>query len=196
MSTLEEAEANVRFLLEKLHGHVDSLFGTVSRLLSGPLPKMYDDVEAALIAVEELRNSVALEALLLIARWQLMGRDLTRAEGYVRASYDMYRIARYLREIVGLNKIVGPLANLGLKVEELGKARRMVNDAVNAFLRSDKRLAERVMEADLEIDEYYAASLKELSREPVTRRAAVEALFARHIERIADHATYIAQIVQ
>ncbi len=194
MATPSAAEARLKSLLERLHSHVDALFEAVLGSLSGGGVEVHRVVDERLVAVEELRHTIAIETLLFIARWQPLGRDLARAEGYIRASYDLFRIARYLREIVKLDKAAGPLGEVGVNINALAKARDMVSKAVKALLSNDSQLAAEVEAADREIDRYYEVSIRELSREAIPRRAAIEALFARHVERIADHATYIAKL--
>ncbi|MMZ68272.1 PhoU domain protein [compost metagenome] len=62
------------------------------------------------------------------------------------------------------------------------------------MLEGNVQLARSVEEEDKIIDSYYESSLRGLSEEVITRDKAIEALFARHVERIADHATYIAKL--
>ncbi len=194
MSTPSAAEAKLKSMIERLHSHVDALFEAVLGSLKGGWKGIHHVVDERLVAIEELRHTIAIETLLFIARWQPLGRDLARAEGYIRASYDLFRIARYLREIVKLDEAAGPLSEVGVNLNALAKARDMVSKAVKALLSNDSKLASEVEAADREIDRYYEASVRELSREPIPRKAAIEALFARHVERIADHATYIAKL--
>ena len=192
---VEATVERIRGFVERLHSHVDYMFNDVIRLVEeGVEPG--EEFERRLMAVEELRKATTIETLLLIARWQPLGRDLARAEGYIRAAYDLFRIARYLREIVRLNSVAGPLAELGLDSTPLRRAREMVGDAVKALLEEDEALGRHVEDADKDIDDYYLHALRRLSRERVTRRDAVEALLARHVERIADHATYLAKLLE
>ena len=194
MSTQPAAEDRLKSLVERLYSHVEALFEAVLGSLEGGEGKAYDMIDERLMVIEELRHTIAIETLLYITRWQPLGRDLARAESFIRASYDLFRIARYLREIIKLDRTAGSLREIGVNLNTLAKARGMVNNAVKALLYNDSRLASEVEEADREIDQYYEASLRRLSEETISRRAAIEALFARHVERIADHATYIAKL--
>lgn len=194
MASPPRIEENIEHLIRKLHGYVDSLFETVGSLIDNRVTDVPDEVNERIVAVEELRGSIARETLLYIARWQPLGRDLTKAEGYIQAAYDLYRIARYLREIARLNMIAGPLGDLSINREALDRARRMVDTAVKSMLEGNVQLARSVEEEDKIIDSYYESSLRGLSEEVITRDKAIEALFARHVERIADHATYIAKL--
>ncbi|MCE4611546.1 MAG: phosphate uptake regulator PhoU [Desulfurococcales archaeon] len=191
----EAAVDKIRGFVERIHSHVDYMFNDVIRLVEeGVEPG--EEFERRLMAVEELRRATTIETLLLIARWQPLGRDLARAEGYIRAAYDLFRIARYLREIVRLNSVAGPLVELGLDSAPLKKAKEMVGTAVKALLEENEELGRLVEDADKDIDDYYLHALKKLSGEKISRRDAVEALLARHVERIADHATYLAKLLE
>ncbi len=191
----EAAVEKIRGFVERIHSHVDYMFNDVIRLVEeGVEPG--EEFERRLMAVEELRRATTIETLLLIARWQPLGRDLARAEGYIRAAYDLFRIARYLREIVRLNSVAGPLVELGLDSAPLKKAKEMVGTAVKALLEENEELGRLVEDADKDIDDYYLHALKKLSGEKISRRDAVEALLARHVERIADHATYLAKLLE
>lgn len=186
-------ESRIRILIERMYSHIDALFEMIQEML-----KSGEDVSGEfyerLLAVEELRMYITRDTLLYIARWQPLGNDLTKAEGFIKAAYDLYRISRYLREIVKLNNIAGPLSNLQLNIEVLEKSRNMVKFAVRSILSSDSSMPQLVEQTDKDIDAYYEASLRELAKEYVPREKAIEALFARHVERIADHATYLAKI--
>lgn len=191
-----EAEARIRSMLERMYGHVMAMYEALLKALRDGDNRARREVEERLLVVEELRQTITLETLLFMARWQPLGRDLLRAEDYIRAAYGLFRVARYLREIARLNDVAGPLVGAGVSLEPLMKAMDMVDKAFKSMLTWDEKLAEQIMEADREIDEYYESSLSRLSRDPVPRRDAIEAVLARHVERIADHATYIAQLTR
>ncbi|MET1128810.1 MAG: PhoU domain-containing protein [Thermoproteota archaeon] len=196
MVVRRDVEERIRGLVRRMHAHVDAAFQEVIALLEGSRKVDEEEFDRRLIAVEEVRRAVTIEALLLIARWQPLGEDLARAESYIRVSYDLFRISRYLREVLRLEKAAGPLKSLGIDITPLKLARDMVRKAVDSMLAGDEKLAEEVEKVDSKVDEYYLKTLERLSRDPVPRREAVEALLARHVERIADHATYIARLAR
>lgn len=76
----------------------------------------------------------------------------------------------------------------------------MVRNALDALVRRDAAKAAQVTEADDEVDELYRQVFGELlgfmTEDPKTTRRAVHLLLvARNLERIADHATNIAEDV-
>ena len=79
-------------------------------------------------------------------------------------------------------------------------ARKMVRESLDAFVNSDAALAQSVIMTDDEVDALKDQVLRELltymMADPRTiERALALILIARHLERIADHATNIAQDV-
>jgi len=79
-------------------------------------------------------------------------------------------------------------------------AQRMTQDALDAFVRKDKRLARDVIIRDDEVDDLKQIVLHELAlfmaKDPTTVNRAMKISFvAQYLERIADHATNIAEMV-
>jgi phosphate transport system protein len=77
---------------------------------------------------------------------------------------------------------------------------RMVRESLDAFVRRDARLAVEVCQADDTIDAFYQQLFRELLtymiEDPKTVSRALHLLLvARNLERIADHATNIAEDV-
>jgi phosphate transport system protein len=80
------------------------------------------------------------------------------------------------------------------------KVQGMVSSALDALVNSDTRLARRVCEQDDEVDELnremYVVLQDVMKRDPDSVERAVHTLsVARHLERIADQATNIAEDV-
>ena len=76
----------------------------------------------------------------------------------------------------------------------------MVHRSLDAFVREDVELALGVCAADDEIDRVHQQSLQELldvmKEEPETAARGIRVLFvSKYLERIADHATNIAEMV-
>jgi phosphate transport system protein len=79
-------------------------------------------------------------------------------------------------------------------------AQRMTQDALDAFVRKDRRLAMDVIIRDDEVDDLKHVVLHELAlfmvQDPTTVTRAMKISFvAQYLERIADHATNIAEMV-
>jgi phosphate transport system protein len=79
-------------------------------------------------------------------------------------------------------------------------AQTMVKDSLDAFMRDDTNLAEEVIARDDEVDalnyQIYRELLSYMAEDPVTITRATRILFvSKYLERIADHATNIAEMV-
>ncbi len=79
-------------------------------------------------------------------------------------------------------------------------AQGMTRDALDAFVRKDKKLAMDVIMRDDEVDELKHSVLQELAffmvQDPTTVTRAMKISFvAQYLERVADHATNIAEMV-
>jgi len=79
-------------------------------------------------------------------------------------------------------------------------AQSMVKDSLDAFMRNDTALAEQVIARDDEVDQLnyqiYRELLSFMAEDPRTIAVATRVLFvSKYLERIADHATNIAEMV-
>ncbi len=79
-------------------------------------------------------------------------------------------------------------------------AQSMVKDSIDAFMRNDVELAQGVIERDDEVDQLnyqiYRELLSYMAEDPHTIGPATRLLFiSKYLERIADHATNIAEMV-
>jgi phosphate transport system protein len=79
-------------------------------------------------------------------------------------------------------------------------AQAMLRDSLDAFVREDTELALQVCQRDDFIDnltaELFRAMLSQMTQEPQNVARAMRHLFvAKYLERIADHATNIAEMV-
>ena len=79
-------------------------------------------------------------------------------------------------------------------------AQSMVRDSIDAFMRDDTDLADQVIARDDEVDllnyQVYRELLSYMAEDPHTIGSATRLLFiSKYLERIADHATNIAEMV-
>lgn len=154
------------------------------------------EADWAALTAEELRDELVKQTLLYIAGYQPLSGELLFARSIMNVAYDLYRVTRYLREMVLLDSYTGILrAKLDDDIERcMAVSFDMVAKSVRGLLEGDRKAIEEVMALDTFVDEVYLRSIKKLSeKETVPSRFAAELLLLRHIERIADHSTYIAQ---
>lgn len=91
--------------------------------------------------------------------------------------------------------------DIDIKLQDMAqKVRTMIRKSLDAFVRLDSKLADEVLVSDDEIDNYKNKSLETLSSYMKTNPNRIPAaldliLAARNFERMADHATNIAEDV-
>jgi len=78
------------------------------------------------------------------------------------------------------------------------KAKEMLRKAIDAFVLKNKELAQEVLKSDEEVDQLNKHSFKYLVEHMKSDSALIETgahllILSRHIERLADHATNIAE---
>jgi phosphate transport system protein len=152
------------------------------------------DLSADAALADHLRDTINGETLFFIAKWQPLGRELLYAEAMIKVSYDLFRIVRYANEIARTTRITGGIRAGENLLEIFAEAREMVEKAFESFLKGDRELANEVQKLDSKIDNAYIEALKDVaSKEQVPSIKALECIILRQLERIADHATYIAR---
>ena len=93
--------------------------------------------------------------------------------------------------------MVKPLVDLPRMAD---MAQKMLKDSLEAYINLDISLAEQVCQADDNVDDIYQQIFRELltymMEDPRTITQATQLIFvARYLERVADHATNIAEWV-
>jgi phosphate transport system protein len=143
------------------------------------------------------------DSIRLIALKQPMAVDLRFITTAMKITTDLERMGDLAVNIaeraLELNEepILKPYIDIP-KMREI--AQGMTRDALDAFVRKDKRLATDVIMRDDEVDDLKHEVLKELAffmaQDPTTVSRAMKISFvAQYLERIADHATNIAEMV-
>ena len=159
--------------------------GSQVRTWSNELQGKYDDVEE--------------KAVELIARYQPVASDLRVIKSSMKIAYDLARLGRYAYDIVQVLDLVnGGKAADKLFLEKMAKkVLEMMRLSFETLRTRDVQAARKLIEMDNEVDSLYRDYLKGLIGNPnLTAGEAVStALIARHLERIADHAWYIAESV-
>ncbi|HSU92820.1 MAG TPA: phosphate signaling complex protein PhoU [Gemmatimonadaceae bacterium] len=153
------------------------------------------DLDALEVEVEEL-------AVSLLALQQPMARDLRFIISAIRISSDLERVGDHA---VNIAQSTQRLAELKSKItpdpeiEEMARrARHMLGDSLDAFVRGDGALGRDVCRRDDQVDalhdSLFRILLTHMLEDPTTISAALELfLVSRNLERVADLATNIAE---
>ena len=139
----------------------------------------------------------------LLALHQPMAADLRAIVAAVKINSDLERVGDLAVNIAEAGKryLQHPPVKPLIDIPRMGQiAQRMLRDALDAFVRRDVQLAQSVLTADDELDALKTQIFRELLTfmlsEPSTIEPALDLiLISRHLERIGDHATNIAEDV-
>ena len=154
-------------------------------------------------AINRAEREVDEFAVDLLAMQQPMAIDLRFILAVIKINADLERVGDQAVNIAQrvMNMIGMPATDLPVDIPAMAaKVRRMVRDALQSFIEGDTELAKRVLEADDEVDRMNKEAFSNLSHfmqtKPDRAAQALDALsIARNLERVADHATNIAEDV-
>jgi phosphate transport system protein len=131
-------------------------------------------------------------------------------------AYDLRFVASTLKFVTDLERIADEAVNIAERVETLKKtassppvfeipkmgelAQKMLREALDAFVEGDEARALRVLKMDDEVDAAYGETLRSTlawmsSHANEIPQAMCVASVAKYLERIADHATNLAEHV-
>jgi len=166
-------------------------------------PDAIDRVIAGDQDVNDLQIEIDDRCLKLLALQQPMASDLRLITAAMKINADLERIGDQAVNIAeNATKMLAspplkPLIDLPRMAE---RAERMTRDSLDAFVRRDVILAREVLAQDDEVDglkdTIFRVLLTYMMADPGTiERALALILISRNLERIADHATNIAEDV-
>ena len=148
-------------------------------------------------------NHLNEECLKMLALHQPVARDLRRIAAAMMITTDLERMGDLAEEIAERAVALAeqphvPVPERLARMADLTAV--MVRQALDAFVNLNKEQAERVMRMDDEVDRYNVEIIQELIAAMKGSPELIEpglSLFSatRHLERIADHATNIAEDV-
>lgn len=152
--------------------------------------------------IDELELAIDERCIDLIARYQPMAGDLRFLTTGMKVNAELERIADLAVDICqrALELVDKPLLKPLIDIPKLSViAQDMVKDAIDAFINKNVDLARKVVLSDSEADALRNLVQKELINDYMLKdgstapRAVQLLLVARHLERICDHATNIAE---
>jgi phosphate transport system protein len=161
--------------------------------------------EAVLAAdheLDDLEVEVEQRAISLLALQQPMARDLRFIVGAIKISSDLERVGDHAVNIaqctLRLLDVPAMLAP-GLEIDEMAKrARGMLGDAIDAFIRADGALGRAVCKRDDEVDALEESTFRVLLTRMMENASTISPalqllLVSRNLERVADLATNIGE---
>jgi len=194
--------------LEKLQNLLLEMAGLVESSIRRSVHALVDRDEEearAVLQTEGRINRLEMEiddqAIQLLALQQPMAKDLRFITAAIKINTDLER----------MGDMAASIAERSLEMAKAGPARMlvdiprmarltesMVRRSLDAFVRRDEELARSVLESDDEVDRLrtsmHQALIAQMQQDPAVIPQAVDLLLVtRRLERIADHATNIAE---
>jgi phosphate transport system protein len=166
--------------------------------------ELADQIKHQKPAVDRWEVQIERECVRVLALHQPVASDLRRVAAVLKTNGDLERLADLARHIAKRVKklsadpmafpIPQPLENLGLE------ALMQVHESLDALTQSNATKAQDVISADKRVDRHYRAVLNLLKQEINEQPHRINTWLrlvntARNLERIADHATRIAEAV-
>jgi phosphate transport system protein len=196
---LENLQGDIRILAQE----VETAVQKATEALRMRDIRLAQEVIAGDNDIDEGENRIEEECLRLLALHQPVASDLRRVVTAMMISTDLERMGDLAEDIAGraIALADGPTLAVPDKLQRMADLTAiMVRQSLEAFFRLDTHLARTLGRLDDDVDRYNAEIISELVETMRDDPALVEpglSLFSatRHLERIADHATNIAEDV-
>lgn len=154
-------------------------------------------------AIDQKEHEIESLCLKLFLLQQPVARDLRKISSALKMITDLERIGDQATDIAQIVKLENITAsNKDLHIKEMANATiKMVNESIDAFVKSDLELAHSVIEYDDVVDNLFNKVKNELidiiSVDKSCGEFAIDLIIiAKYFERIGDHATNIAEWVE
>lgn len=159
-------------------------------------------VDALGADIDRMERTIENMCLRLLLQQQPVARDLRQISAALKMITDMERIGDQAEEIAALVRFLDGrgAGNDELICEMARRAVNMVTESVDAYVKYDIMLAEKVIADDDAVDACFMQVKSELIEAIAKRPADGETdldllMIAKYFERIADHAVNIAEWV-
>jgi phosphate transport system protein len=166
-------------------------------------PALFEKVLLGDEPINQLHIEVDRRCFRLLALHQPMATDLRAIVAAVKINTDLERVGDLAVNIAeaGTRYIAHPPVKKLIDIPQMGDiAQAMLRDALDAFVKRDTRLAHQVLNEDDRLDSLKTQVFRDLLTYRLKDQSTVEPsldliLVSRHLERIGDHATNIAEDV-
>ena len=154
------------------------------------------------VDINKLEIEVEQAAVELLALQQPMARDLRFIIGAIKVSNDLERVGDHAVNIAESAIRLAEKPKISIKIPEIEvmarRARKMLGDSLDAFIRADGALGRKVCREDDVVDalhdSVFRVLLTHMMADPKTITPSLELLLVgRNLERIADLATNISE---
>ena len=153
-------------------------------------------------AIDQMERDIEGRCMKLLLHQQPVARDLRQISAALKMITDMERIGDQAEDIAEIVTFLNGRTMEGVElIGEMARATiEMVMSSVDAFVKKDVELAEKVIAQDDVVDDYFSkvkyGIISMITENSTDGEFALDLLMiAKHFERIGDHATNIAEWV-
>jgi len=201
LGTFDEALGSLRNNVLMMAGLAER---SLERAMKG-LTERDDDICANAIAddeeIDQLEIQIDKDGVDILLRFQPVASDLRRVVSAMKLSSNLERIADQATNIARRARKLNqhpPLPELELILPMNAQAMSMFKDSVDAYVREDVELGRAIVPRDAKLDELNRVAsrrlIERMAQDPEQLRGYLNLMFiGRHLERVGDHATNIAE---
>ena len=153
-------------------------------------------------AIDQMERDIEGRCMKLLLHQQPVARDLRQISAALKMITDLERIGDQAEDIAEIVTFLNGHTMEGMElIEEMARATiEMVMSSVDAFVKKDVELAEKVIAQDDVVDDYFSkvkyGIISMIAENSTDGEFALDLLMiAKYFERIGDHATNIAEWV-
>ncbi len=193
----------IRDMLLMMGAKVEEMLGQAMKALVERDSALADRTLSIDRQINRLEIEVDDLCLRVLARRQPVASDLRFITMALKVVTDLERMGdlgvNICERVIELNE-EPPLKPYVEVVDMAEAAREMLREALDAFVAGDAERATAIIERDSKVDAYYATIFRELltymmeNPRNIFRATRVQSI-AKYLERIADHATNLAEMV-
>lgn len=188
----------------KMGGMVEAAITDAATALETRDEELAEQVRRRDKAIDAMETQINEDAARLIALRAPTATDLRMVLAVIKISASLERVGDYAKNMAKRTPVLSQLPYIdgsGLALRRMNLAvSKMLQDALDSYIRRDADLAEDVRMRDLEVDQMYNALFREflthMMEDPRNITACMHLHFlAKNTERMGDHATSIAEQV-
>ncbi len=189
--------------LIKLGSLCEKAIALSARVLEARSDEVIDEILGVAAQIKAKEKELESYCMMLLLKQQPVAKDFREISAALKMVSDLERIGDQAADIADLSRhIKGETVHGLLHINDMAEATvKMVTASVDAFVKGNLQLAEKVMEDDDIVDNLFNQIKDELicmiQEKRIEAESALDLLMAaKYLERIGDHAVNLAEWVE
>ena len=179
----------------------EAIASAAKALATGDM-KLASEIKVNGSAIDQMERDIEARCMKLLLHQQPVARDLRLISAALKMITDMERIGDQAEDIAEIVTFLNGRTMEGMELikEMANETIQMVTSSVDAFVKMDVKLAEKVIVQDNVVDDYFSKMkrgiISLIAENSADGEFALDLLMiSKYFERIGDHATNIAEWV-